>query len=209
MVAQVQFPWRYIGLAIVPLTFLMGYFLQNAPDMAFFQKPISGTAICVAGILMMLFFISNYQDNIGKNRTRDYAELRVNLYNEYALNNTDVNNLSGDVYAQNAAVSDISSNGLDMSLQVDETLANAYIEFPRFNYPNYVVTGANGEEFDILDGENRVIRINLPYGYTGALHLQYDIPPLWKAAEGISLLSFLALVFLYAIRKRRRTVKGS
>lgn len=216
ILAQVQFPWRYIGFSLFPLALLAGYLAEHADLFGITPKSLQ-TAAFMASVLMSFHFLSNYADVKYTTQFLDFPELPVYTYavngenisavaaHEYMLTNTTVDHLSGEVTVTNATLSSFSSDGISMSAEVSDCESDAFIEFPRFHYPYYQVQDARGQSFPLQDGENRLIRVNLPEGFSGTLTLTFVEPLLWRVSECISLVSILAGC-LYCIMKRKNRI---
>jgi len=85
--------------------------------------------------------------------------------------------------------------------------ADGYVELPLLYYRGYQAKDEEtGMIFTGQDGENHVVRIELPAGYKGTLYASFVSPWYWRAAELASLLAwcaFLAWCVKGRIRKRQ------
>lgn len=84
-----------------------------------------------------------------------------------------------------------------------------WLELPLLLYKGYRAQDMEtGESFAIQAGENQVVRVLLPSGYSGNLHVWYAGMWYWRAAEFISLAALSAVCFFYfdAPSRRRRFI---
>jgi len=80
-----------------------------------------------------------------------------------------------------------------------------WLELPMLLYKGYrAQDAATGERFAVQAGENHVVRVLLPEGYSGTLHVWYAGMWYWRVAELISLLAFVWIIWKW----RRCTSAG-
>lgn len=72
-----------------------------------------------------------------------------------------------------------------------------YLEAPLFYYPGYAAYDKGDKEnsFEVTRGENNQVRVSLPAGYEGTVEIAFREPAGWRAAELISVLTVLCLVW--------------
>ena len=88
-------------------------------------------------------------------------------------------------------------------VQVDAQ-KNARLEFPIFGYDGYKVT-LNGKEMPWYTGENNRLAVEFEQDTKGEIEIWFEGKPLWRAADAVSLLTAVMLVFV--MRKRKQGVK--
>jgi hypothetical protein len=113
--------------------------------------------------------------------------------------NTRINRIItvGSVKAENTVQSGTST---DVSVKADQ---GGKLIFPVYNYPGYSIKDETGKEFDISDGINNVIVVDIPKNYEGSLKLRFIEPKSWRIAELISVVSAAAALII--LKKDRRT----
>ena len=81
----------------------------------------------------------------------------------------------------------------DITCSTDQR--DAYIEVPTFYYPGYVAVDDSGKNYKLIrsDNNNR-IRVELPEGFSGTIHVSYKEPLYFRICEVISLLAFIGLL---------------
>lgn len=207
IITQVQFPWRFIGLALVTLSILLGFLIECIIEKEYFEKNILYSVIVVGCVIMSCIFISSYENNVAQVHYLDTAELPEYTYSgnnrplaapEYLLPNTNIESLDYTIKGQNAEGKIISEKGIDMLIYVDAE-EGSYIEIPRFFYSNYQVENEEGEKYAIEKGDNNKIRILFSDKIEGNIYVKYVEPWYWRMSEGLSLIG-IALVLFY--RKR-------
>lgn len=210
MFGTIQFPWRYIGIALVFLALLLGAVIQYGIEMQLYnEKLLYATA---AGVFVTFtIFLSMYSNGIVQCRTIDTAELAqytggsISATNgeEYLLQNTDISNLDYEITSENGTTTVVNEDGLDMLLAI-QSADETWIEIPRFDYPNYVATDEEGNKLKITTGTNNKIKIWVPEAYSGEVKVIYEVPWYWRFSEIISFIAamvVLAVVSIYVNRK--------
>ena len=102
LLAQVQFPWRYIGIAILFLTLLLGFILEQTDIEKYLKisKNLFTGGCVVISIIMTCVFVGYYADNLQRNVYYDTANLdtwRI-MGEEYLRTGTHVKNLDGKIH---------------------------------------------------------------------------------------------------------------
>lgn len=195
LLAQVQFPWRYISVSTIILTLLLGHILQQM-----LKDNISAVkyekAIVVTGFLLTCLFIGNYNDDAKFANYYDSAEIGTYSVGagEYLRQGSDRYNLSTDIYQENMREVTVESrNGCYMKLRCVASEEEGLVWLPVFNYKGYHVTDENGVEYAISDNYNNQIQFSVPAGFDGYIVVEYKEPWYWRIAEVLSLLSILGM----------------
>ncbi|MCR5485945.1 MAG: hypothetical protein K6F35_00290 [Lachnospiraceae bacterium] len=212
VLSQVEFPWRYVGLAGVFLTLLAGILLHEAgclpiPDRARTALP---AAAMILGISYALFFLSNYCDGAEIVDYYDTAELDRYMIStgEYCRNGSHTHILDNQVHASDGIEAYvISRKGTGMTVHA-EALEEGTVTLPVFNYKGCRLTDPAGQETAIMDGDNCQVSFMLPKGSSGDYTLRFVEPASWRLAELISLLSLLGLLIL-SVRSIRSSHRSS
>ena len=193
LMAQVQFPWRYIGIAAVILALLAGSILKQVKD-----KRLPGICIAVCAV-MTLFFLSSYVESAYIGKFRETAELddyKV-VNGEYLRQETDSSRLShlrSWLLWENLEQAQIEErSGCYLKLSCIGGVAEGYVELPLFSYKGYQAVDENGREMELSDGENGVLRLTVPAGYEGTVEVDFVSPWYWRLSELISLLTAAGL----------------
>ena len=223
---QIQFPWRYLGIATILLVLLTLCIVK-----ILINKEKKRYAIIFSFIMIGLNLLSvNYyytqchiygstwggstysEINKGELKGSTYNEInRVALgAGEYLLNGTDISKISDDIdvvsYGENV---DIISYRFEKGIRYLECKNNSVIStsvlIPVYAYDNYVAYDENkGQKFEIVKGEDNKIKIDVPGRYDGVITIKYQEPVSWRIAEIISCIAFvLACVFTIRCLKKK------
>lgn len=194
LLAQVQIPWRYLGIAVVFLVLLLGNIMQQiwvTEEAGFpYEK-----AVWIIGCFMVFLFNGNYGVNVDFNYYYDGAEISTYslVGGEYVREGTDVSAITPSIDSKNMSeVSILSRQGSSLELRcVAED--DGFVRVPMFHYKGYHAMDENGEEYPISDGANNQIRIEIPAGFDGTIRVAYKEPWYWRIAEIVSLISILGM----------------
>lgn len=195
MLSQVQVPWRYLSIATIILTLLLGNILIQIPVNESRKNEIDIVIIAV-GCVMTFFFVSTYSEHTGFIYYYDGKE--VDTYEvaagEYLLEGTDITSLSSEIYSKNIQEVLVESRrGSSMTIKCVASETDGLVEIPLFNYKGYHVTDDDGNEYQIENSANHQIVISVPAGFDGYLYVEYKEPWYWRLAELISLMTVSGL----------------
>lgn len=207
LLAQVQIPWRYIGIAVIFLVLLLGNIMQQVLATEEQRLPYERAA-WIVGCLMVFLFNGSYGVNVDFNYYYDGAE--INTYSlvggEYVREGTDVSSITSSIDSKNMREASIlSRKGSSMELRCvaeDE----GFVQIPMFNYKGYHATDEHGKEYPIIDGANNQILIEIPAGFDGTILVAYKEPWYWRLAEIVSLVSLLLMCVGKGLNRYHRKV---
>lgn len=98
--------------------------------------------------------------------------------------------------------------GIEIELVCADGGGAAYVELPLLYYRGYQAKDvATGERFAVTDGENHVVRVELPDGYRGTIDTSFVSPWYWRAAEAVTAMSW-GVFLIYCFRKNARNIGG-
>ena len=202
MLAQVQFPWRYLGLGTLFMSLLLGYVITQIDTKAY--KSRLKLAFLILGIVGVSLFTSNYIDDAKLVNYMDTASMdadNVGIY-EYILGGTDWNNLDGNVITNNIGSLDIQRHGSSIHMDV-VTESDASIVLPVQNYYGYLAKDSDGNVLTISNADNNNMRLELPGNWTGSVDISVGYWH-WTLALIISLIGFVAVILYFVIRANKR-----
>ncbi len=204
ILAQIQLPTRFVGLAIIFLTCLLGHVIKNLIDM----KKIS--LLLYAILIMTIISVSLFTDNYEKARrvtpytnTSSINTLSVGR-GEYVRvgTNPEDDNTRITHEINKGYILDMTGRGTSLTLTCSNTTAEDHeIILPRYNYKYYHLYNESGIEYTIRDGINNLMAFTLPAGYQGNIYLKYIEPWYWRVSEFLSLLT---IVYLAAVQLRKK-----
>lgn len=89
-----------------------------------------------------------------------------------------------------------SLNGLQATFTCQSADGGAVI-VPTLYYPYYQAVDGNGTSLTVSqDPESKMIRVEIPAGYTGTVQVYFAEPWFWRAAEAVSLLALAGVVVI-------------
>lgn len=205
--AQVQFPWRYISIAMIFMTMLLGFifkYFSESGERAVLERMYLLTAgIC---IVISVQFVSNYSDDSVTVNYYDAVELDTYAVGgaEYLRTNTDWEYYQTEILQENMKrVSLDVRKGCYMELYCETTDLEGMVEVPMFHYKGYQVTDEYGNQYQIMDGNNNVIKFSVPANFSGKIMIDFVEPWYWRAGEIISLL-FAVFLCMSAVFNRTK-----
>ena len=201
LLAQVQFPWRYVTMGIMFSTLVFGYLFKKLTEKDFGTKTRYfqlGAAACVAivSLAASMYFDGAYLDDIRFNDWVDGGD--INPWSvgsgEYKLDKFS-DDLSHKVSFSNMqTVKMLERDGSRMELYCEGIGIPGTVQVPIFNYKGYVVTDDSGNSYKIFDGDNNTVKFELPPNFEGNITIDFKEPWYWRGSEIISLAAVLILI---------------
>ena len=203
MLAQVQFPWRYLGIATLLLSLLTGYVILELRK-EYNYKTIRNVfvVLIVAGVSI---FTSNYVNDAKLVNYMDTASMdtdNVGIY-EYILAGTDWNRFDGSIHTDNISKLELDRRGSSIHMDIETGEGEGTILLPVQNYYGYQAVDDKGNRIQIANGENNNISLSLPGGWKGAVDLTVGFWT-WTLALIISAISFIMVIIYFIIMKKRK-----
>lgn len=209
LLCEVQFPWRYLGIANLFLTLLLGTLLQFfVRDLiaAGKKKPFKLWSVWIIGgcVLTMCFSTLCYKVNAirgGIGHYGDTAELDTCVaisLGEYLRKGTDINALTNEVLSEHMLETTmLSRDGMHMEIYCKAAAAKeGSVEVPMLNYKGYHVSDEYGNLYSIEDGNNNRIRFTVPSGFSGVITIDFVEPWYWRIGDMTSLAAVIFLLFI-------------
>lgn len=172
--------WMYAGITLSALLLVTGMFFS--------------------GLLANSSFYKIYEENAFGN---SYLSGR-----EYLPLGTDESLLKAGrvIYPETVAVQNYKKDyaGIEIELACAEGSGGGYVELPLLYYRGYRAEDmATGELYTVTDGENHVVRVELPDGYRGTVYISFVSPWYWRAAEAVTAAAWVFFL-IYCVRERIR-----
>lgn len=165
---------------------------------------------CSIIVFVSLFIISanntlSYAVNTG-NSVNYYDTVSLNSFNtfgnQYLSQDADTTLYIANrvINSENVEIIEYNKNKLNVELSCANTSElNGYIELPITYYRGYYAFGDNKENFQIVQGDNAVLRIMIPANYQGNIKIRFRGFWYWNISNMISLLSLMILLFIIYI----------
>ena len=214
-VSALQYPTRIYVIAAVFLSLVGGYILLIEKEGGRWKNVwiYAGIAISTLFLVAGMFFsvlLANasfykiYEENAFGN---SYLSGR-----EYLPLGTDESLLKAGriIHPETVEVRSFQKDhaGIEIELVCADGGGAAYVELPLLYYRGYQAKDvATGERFAVTDGENHVVRVELPDGYRGTIDTSFVSPWYWRAAEAVTAMSW-GVFLIYCFRKNARNIGG-
>ncbi len=215
LVSSFQFPSRFLEWGTIASVAVFGYLLL------YFEKKRIKTeyAVCIVLAFLSLLFSSVYLNDI--HLAEDYRYMIANVEGigngyisgaEYILERTDESKLH---YSKETAGPDVETSGyqagnLKAALFVKNNSSDEnYVDVPFLNYKGYRAKDSKGNNLKVVTGENNLVRVIIPGGFSDEISVKFVSPIYWRISEIISLLSLAALiVYLIKENSKKRILEG-
>lgn len=210
VVSSIQFPWRFVTVSIPVLTYAACLVFGKMKTVLSAEKTrwtlVGICAVCaVQGLQYTDMIVRNSSDYVRYDGRDMFRESDTVMGGEYLFEeNMDFSQIFSDnsVSGENVVVSGVEREGNEITA-VCEMTGDGYVEFPLFAYKHYKCEDLEtGETLRDERGDNNRIRVSLPAGYQGSVKVSFRAPWFWRAAEAVSLLTLLGIVF-YMVRMYR------
>lgn len=201
LVSSLQFPNRFLGWGSAFLVVLccccLYYFKEN-----------ENRLLWAVGILCAAAAVASSSMYLTEHTGRDKQPTL--LYNaegmgygyisgaEYLVQGTTQDSLlyHGPTASGNVEITAYEKGALRAELScVNSSGQEGYVELPLLHYYGYRAYGENGE-LAVCKGDNNVVRVMIPAGCSTKVTVQFVSPWYWRAAEGVSWLGAVWILFV-------------
>ncbi|WP_298731147.1 hypothetical protein [uncultured Subdoligranulum sp.] len=204
----VQYSWRYMTIATILLSVTITVSLKIIKQ----KNDGHYKCLCTALILLTMFNAGDLY-RIG-NQTRD-LEMRYSLsendrvvvmQGEYLLSkDVDWNYPRPSTQDEELLIKWYDKTDGVAHITLDNTGdTEATVVLPIFDYGNYHAVDTEGTEWTLGTSENSLLQLTVPAGYSGSFSIQYKEPIWWRAAELVSLATFVGLVGVWVKDKKKK-----
>lgn len=217
LVSSIQYPNRFLMMATLFLTMTAGaaaVWLRRQGDMEAeaWQVPIGAETgkrslpfllskerlYRITGVVIAIVTAVFYMDSIvleaGELKLYDEKGMGTGYLSgaEYLPYGTDAGLLTyHEPYpSEGVVISESSKEYLDVTFTCQNSWEQeGYVDVALLNYKGYVAKSTDGETLEVIDNENRCVRVVIPASFSGSVHVTFKEPWYWQAAEILSLLS--------------------
>lgn len=216
IVNSIQDSTRFMQIAILLLIIPGCYAIK----ILLFQRDSVNTAknltwVCIGLMIISSGYYNNYIINTRKENSvydiQEYVQTHTWSLNEYLPKDTDTGYLTsiGTAAGDGVEISDYNKKYLDITLHaVNSSESNSYIDLPLLYYRGYTADDEYGNVIKAYNGHNNnVLRIDIPSGYSGNIHVYFKEPAYWRLSEIISIISILSLaVYVVYTNKKFKNI---
>lgn len=211
LVPMIQFPTRLTMIPVIAMTFVgcvAAYWVLTREKKPM-QKAFFGV-LCGVCVMFSLYQTNDFllnEDGIIRLYSGESMGHSATLGGEYLPRDKDVDYTYHDaVPSEGIAIQNYSKEGLDTitTLQVEAGNGEYWVELPMLYYKGYTAEDVvTGERFETISGDSGDVRVLLPAGYDGSLHVWYSGMGYWRVAEVISLLAAVGMIAVgYCAKKK-------
>ncbi len=228
LVSSIQYPNRFLMMATLFLTMTAGaaaaWFCQSGRQDGLAER--SGcaallsknklyqlTAVVIA-VVTAVFYMDSIVWEASKLRLYDEKGMGTGYLSgaEYLPYGTEAGLLTyHEPYpSEGLTVSEYSKEYLDVMFVCQNSLEqDGYVDIALLNYKGYVARSSDGEYLQVIDNENRCVRVTIPAGYDGSVHVYFREPWYWQAAEIVTLFTVMAWLTGEVWRRINRRRRGA
>jgi hypothetical protein len=127
---------------------------------------------------------------------------------EYLIEGTDENLLTfaDAVCGEGVEITEYTVKSLGADIECTNfSDTDSYIDAPLLLYKGYGAEDADtGETLTISAGDNNVVRIQIPAGFSGHVKVRFTSPFYWRISEIISAVSVIFFIYLLIKQKRQK-----
>ena len=209
LISAIQFPTRFLTVAtafIVAITCIAVFVLIKSNQKKIARiviVGISGLHLCFAFFYMNSLLDDNLYYKLYDALSMSTGYVSGGEYLPYGTNG-DLLFYNEPIAGGNVAITLYSKSDLSVEFRYRNfSQKDSYIDVPLLNYKGYQAIDVDtNETYEITDGVNNVVRINLPASSAGNIKVVFVVPWYWRLSEAISLLTLLGCIFV-ALRRSR------
>ncbi|MBQ9008085.1 MAG: hypothetical protein IJ088_01975 [Clostridia bacterium] len=204
ILSQVQFPWRYLSMAVVFLSVLLAELLR----MPICRRWKVEVAAVILGLCLYSTcdYLSQYISGATITKAWDMGEISdaAAMNYEYWREGADGALFTGEMIVSEGTEAEVlRRTGMRTELMC-RTEGAGTVTLPQVNYGNMRAITDTGEQLTVTDGPNMQVMIAVPGGFSGKITCDYHEPLLWRLCEIFSLLGIICAVLLI-FRGRKET----
>lgn len=210
-IGSIQFPWRFLGIAVVLLSWAACILLRNCLEKwNNYAYKILLVGMCLIAGIQSLGMLSKMLNERLPYRVYETAEIDSFSVGggEYLPQNTNRELLDiNPVVSEKLAVLDFVQEYNKIDLKIKNISSSPEkIGLPLLFYKGYIARDkTDGQRFEVISGENNRVTVLIPGGYEGPIEVRFSEPWYWRLGELITVISLICVaLFIY---KKRRTVE--
>ncbi len=202
LVVSLEFPWRFLAMATVFLTFTVCFAYQQL-EKAVSANTYSQMLVLCAGLLAVNcgWYFYDYYYNGAPYRV--YETYEINSMQMYSYDYLPVETYPDNIQKNQMFMQGVSSidgyqkMGTKILCHVVAEESGGTIEFPLNYYKYYqchdIDTGAS---LEVSSGYNGMVKVDLPEGYSSNIQVSFQSPWFWRVSEAVSAMTLLLILVL-------------
>lgn len=219
ILGTLQFPWRFMTVATVFLSFTACVVLTNSSDEGrVLSRRFIGTILLSCAVVISINYVNSFLTEEETIKVYDAGTVRT-LDGEFAIGKDYVNGdvdiaaLSHEIIANSDKVKidnqerklNLISFNAKSSSEYNETI---YV--PLLYFDGYEAISSNNDSIELNKSENGAVEISIPAWYSGTITVKYKEKIIYRIMEIISLLSWIYAIFILLMVNyyRNRKIKS-
>ncbi len=222
LVSSIQYPNRFLMMATLFLTMTAGAAAvwlcrQNHMEVANHKTGLNAmitkerlyqVAGAVIAVVTAVFYMDSIVLGAGELKLYDEKGMGTGYLSgaEYLPYGTNAGLLTyHEPYpSEEVTVGEYSKEYLDVYFTCRNSVEQeGYVDVALLNYKGYAAQTGDGEELEVIDNENRCVRVMIPGGFEGSVHVYFKEPWYWQASEVISFIAVMGWVAAKVWKKRK------
>ena len=207
LLANVQFPWRYLAPAAFFGAVLFGFVfseLHSEKEMSKMFKNVEFASLLLLSLVSVMIFTSAYKKDYQMVNFKTYSEVDSGYVGacEYLKDPTGLE--AFEYVPSNDSVEKfekVESKDNTLTVFVKNPGESTTIEVEKFNYKGYKAKDQNGNFLEVSDGYMNILLVNVPAKYEGNITVYFECPLIWKISFAVSLLSVICIC-VYSWKKK-------
>lgn len=210
LVSSIQFPNRFLTIATLCTVVLAGVVAKEIKA----QYETEGFRLFFAGMAVLTICSGLYLTDIMLQKNDVYR-----IYDEKGMGNGYIAGAeylpygadptqfwTHDPYAgENVEIAEYHKDGTKIEMNCRNlSSGEELVELPLLYYYGYrAYDVATGQELTIRTSDNYTVCVAVPAGYEGTIHVAFYSPWYWRAAEAVSVLSFVIMTVCVVLEKKQ------
>ena len=204
LLAQVQFPFRFLMISNVTLSLLLGELLADFSVEGGNLREKADKTVLLLNFVFLIFFVSDYSSGRLYEKKYEYESLDSFVTGLLYLPTdapTDRYDYTTNFLSDNVeSVSLLSRKIHTMRIHVASE-GGGTVEVPILNYKGYHVRDEEGNEYPIYKGKGGRIGFRVPEHFDSDVTIAFIDPWYWRAGILVSVVSVIIFGFVWARRK--------
>ncbi len=197
MLAQMQYPFRILAAANLLLCLLLGELCRTWSAERADLSASAGKLILLLNFIFLVFFVSDFSTGTAmekKYETEALDSFATSLHYLPADASTDRYAYTKGILAEGIKDVQPLSRTTHTARYEVKSPDGGWLEIPVLNYRGYRASDSSGKEYEIRNGTNCRIHIELPAGFDDMLTVEFKEPWYWRASIGLSAAAVLILI---------------